>query len=86
MLANDRKSLIAGGGTAVWLSSGHLMRSLGADSLGAESAVVESRKIDNFGAGEGTLPRNRLALSTANGPLVGPMRRRGFASMGAAAA
>ncbi len=48
-----RRIVIAGGGTAGWLSAAYLNRALGTD---VEITLVESSAIDTIGVGEATIP------------------------------
>lgn len=60
-----KRVLIAGGGTAGWLTAGYLARRLGADLPGgAEITLVESAEIGVLGVGEGTTPTLRRTLAT----------------------
>ena len=64
MVANVRKILIVGGGTAGWLTAGYLARMLGADRPGGIAiTLVESQDIGILGVGEGTFPTIRKTLS-----------------------
>jgi flavin-dependent dehydrogenase len=64
MVANIRKVLIVGGGTAGWLTAGYLARILAADRPGGvEVTLVESHEIGILGVGEGTFPTIRKTLS-----------------------
>lgn len=60
-----KRILIAGGGTAGWLTAGYLARRLSADLPGGVSiTLVESREIGVLGVGEGTFPTIRRTLAT----------------------
>lgn len=60
-----KRVLIAGGGTAGWLTAGYLAKRLGADLPGgAEITLIESRDIGVLGVGEGTFPTIRRTLAT----------------------
>jgi tryptophan halogenase len=57
--------LIAGGGTAGWLTACYLARTLNINAPGApEIVVVESPEIGIIGVGEGTFPTIRATLQT----------------------
>ncbi len=60
-----KRILIAGGGTAGWLTAAYLARRLGADLPGGVSiTLVESQAIGVLGVGEGTFPTIRRTLAT----------------------
>lgn len=60
-----KRILIAGGGTAGWLTACYLARRLGADLPGGASIqLVESQEIGILGVGEGTFPTIRRTLAT----------------------
>jgi len=60
-----KRILIAGGGTAGWLTAGYLARRLSADLPGgAQVTLVESAEIGVLGVGEGTTPTLRRTLAT----------------------
>jgi glycine/D-amino acid oxidase-like deaminating enzyme len=60
-----KRILIAGGGTAGWLTAGYLAKRLGADLPGGVAiTLVESRDIGTLGVGEGTFPTIRRTLAT----------------------
>ena len=64
MVANVRRVLVVGGGTAGWITAGYLARMLGADRPGGiEVTLVESRDIGILGVGEGTFPTIRKTLA-----------------------
>jgi hypothetical protein len=57
--------IIAGGGTAGWLTACYLARALGGNATGAASiTVIESPDIGIIGVGEGTFPTIRATLKT----------------------
>jgi tryptophan halogenase len=57
--------IIAGGGTAGWLTACYLSRALGGNAAGAASiTVIESPDIGIIGVGEGTFPTIRATLKT----------------------
>ncbi|MDB6086511.1 MAG: tryptophan halogenase [Gammaproteobacteria bacterium] len=59
------KVVIAGGGTAGWLTACYLARSLGARAPGGPSiTVIESPDISIIGVGEGTFPTIRTTLKS----------------------
>jgi tryptophan 7-halogenase len=59
------KIVIAGGGTAGWLTACYLARSLGTRDTGGPSiTVIESPDIGIIGVGEGTFPTIRTTLKT----------------------
>src|SRR5260370_41665608 len=59
------KVVIAGGGTAGWLTACYLARSLGTRGPGGPSiTVIESPDIAIIGVGEGTFPTIRTTLKT----------------------
>ncbi len=61
----SKRILIAGGGTAGWLTAGYLAKRLGADlPQGVAITLVESRSIGVLGVGEGTFPTIRRTLAT----------------------
>jgi tryptophan 7-halogenase len=58
-----RNVLIVGGGTAGWITAGHLARALGANApAGVQISLVESADIGTIGVGEGTFPTIRRTL------------------------
>src|ERR1700722_13334613 len=60
-----RRIVIAGGGTAGWLTACYLAKGLGSRSpLGPEIVVIESPDIGIVGVGEGTFPTIRTTLMT----------------------
>ena len=60
-----KRVVIAGGGTAGWLTAGYLARRLAADLPGGVSiTLVESAEIGVLGVGEGTFPTIRRTLAT----------------------
>jgi tryptophan halogenase len=64
MLTNN-KILVAGGGTAGWLTACYLARSLNVKAPGAaQIVVVESPEIGIIGVGEGTFPSIRTTLQS----------------------
>jgi tryptophan 7-halogenase len=64
MLTNN-KILVAGGGTAGWLTACYLARSLNIKAPGAvQIVVVESPEIGIIGVGEGTFPTIRATLQS----------------------
>src|SRR5688500_18693200 len=63
-MANLRKVLVVGGGTAGWLTATYLARALGAAKPGGVAVeLVESPDIAIVGVGEGTFPSIRGTLS-----------------------
>jgi tryptophan halogenase len=59
------KIIIAGGGTAGWLTACYLAKALGAnDPDGLSITVIESPDISIIGVGEGTFPTLRMTLKT----------------------
>jgi tryptophan 7-halogenase len=56
--------VIAGGGTAGWLTACYLQRALGAGPTAPIITVIESPDIGIIGVGEGTFPTIRTTLST----------------------
>lgn len=60
-----KRILVAGGGTAGWLTAAYLARRLGADLPGGVAiTLVESEAIGVLGVGEGTFPTIRRTLAT----------------------
>src|SRR5215468_1127933 len=58
-----RDILIAGGGTAGWLTAAFLARTLGSAHGGPRVTLVESAEIGIIGVGEGTFPSIRGTLA-----------------------
>ena len=61
--SNFERVLIAGGGTAGWLTACFLARTLGAAGRGIQITLVESPEIGIIGVGEGTFPSIRSTLA-----------------------
>ncbi|WP_443750133.1 tryptophan halogenase family protein [Asticcacaulis solisilvae] len=64
-----RSILIAGGGTAGWLTACYLARVLGGDPAASPRiTLIESPEIGTIGVGEGTFPTIRITLQTLGIP------------------
>jgi tryptophan halogenase len=73
-MSGDLEIVIAGGGTAGWLTACYLQRALGARAAGSDASpaagsgpaitVIESPDIGIIGVGEGTFPTIRATLGT----------------------
>jgi tryptophan 7-halogenase len=64
-MVGNLKIMIAGGGTAGWLTACYLAKALGANGPGGLSiTVIESPDISIIGVGEGTFPTLRMTLKT----------------------
>src|ERR1700761_575178 len=63
-MATDLGIVIAGGGTAGWLTACYLQRALGSGGAAPPITVIELPEIGIIGVGEGTFPTIRTTLST----------------------
>ena len=64
-MSGNSRIIIAGGGTAGWLTACYLAKALGANvANGPSITVIESPDISIIGVGEGTFPTLRLTLKT----------------------
>src|SRR5271154_491077 len=63
-MAAELDIVIAGGGTAGWLTACYLQRALGTGPSAPTITVIESPDIGIIGVGEGTFPTIRTTLTT----------------------
>ena len=64
-MAQLKRLLIVGGGSAGWLTAAYLARVLGCGAPGSvQVSLLEARDIDPIGVGEGTFPSIRSTLAT----------------------
>lgn len=64
-MTSPRSILIAGGGTAGWLTACYLAKTLGGETgRGPQITLIESPEIGVIGVGEGTFPTIRTTLQT----------------------